>query len=178
MNWITLFTSLEGRIGRKKFWIGMLILSAIGAVISFVTGPILGGGMRWAFSELSLTTPPSADTWRVINARLGWYSLFMSLIFAWPYIALIVKRRHDRGSNGYEVWVLFGLQILGILIQISGIGMSFQEINGVTHPVPNLLGIVPGIGTGILGIYVFVVAGFLRGDSGDNRFGPDPLAVA
>lgn len=36
MNWIALFTSFEGRIGRKQFWIGMIALGVIEAIATLL----------------------------------------------------------------------------------------------------------------------------------------------
>jgi uncharacterized membrane protein YhaH (DUF805 family) len=42
-------------------------------------------------------------------------------------------------------------------------------------PTPTPLLVVLGLVAGILGIYLLVVCGFLKGTAGSNNYGPDPL---
>ena len=53
--------------------------------------------------------------------------------------------------------------------------MTTTEFNGVSFPTPTLLFNILGLIAGVLGIYLLVVMGFLRGTPGPNAYGPDPL---
>ena len=88
-----LFMSLQGRIGRGKFWLGVL-----GIVVgSLVIGAVLG--MLGLFNVDPATGQPGAGFW------IG-YLILMALLI-WPSICIYAKRFHDRDKSGW--WMLIGL---------------------------------------------------------------------
>jgi uncharacterized membrane protein YhaH (DUF805 family) len=122
MNWGYLFTSMEGRIGRKSFWLGIVVLVVISLIASILD------------VVLHMPRIAASDT----NAGIGIISGIVSLILIYPGIALSGKRWHDRNKSAW--WIL--------------------------------IGIIPVIGW----LWSLIETGFLRGTSGANRFGADPLA--
>jgi uncharacterized membrane protein YhaH (DUF805 family) len=77
-----LFAGLEGRVGRRSFWLhGVLTLTALGVVFM-------------ALLEIAGVAPERAE--RLAN-----------LLVACPAIAISVKRWHDRNRSAW--WVLVGL---------------------------------------------------------------------
>ena len=114
MDWKYLLTSFDGRIGRKSFWLGNLVIFLIGLVLAAVNTPI-------AFKFEYVGDAVSA---------IG------TLALIYLQIALSAKRWHDRGKSGW--WTLIGF--------------------------------VP-----VIGLWMLVECGFLRGTPGDNQYGPDPL---
>ena len=106
----------------------------------------------------------------------GWASLVLFLVFAYPIYALCVKRRHDRNSNGLDVVIYLALVVVLLLVQALGLGMSPTEVPGVgVLMMPTPLYSVLGAISGIFGLYLLVVMGFLKGTPGPNNYGPDPL---
>jgi uncharacterized membrane protein YhaH (DUF805 family) len=83
MDWKYLFTSREGRISRKPFWLASLALFAGMLIVSFVFGPFLG--------VLSLL-------------------LFIPLVIAGFMVTL--KRAHDRDRPEWYVIAYYALAIL------------------------------------------------------------------
>lgn len=118
MDWRYLFTSIQGRINRQKFWIGAVILAVISIIASILDAvfglPRLGG-----------------------QYSSGPIGLVVSLILIYPSVALTAKRWHDRNKSAW--WIL--------------------------------INIIPVIGW----IWSLVENGFLKGTSGPNNYGPDPL---
>jgi len=114
---------MEGRINRKPFWLGivvMVVISLIASVLDMILGmPRIGA------SEMSAGT--------------GVISAVVSLVLIYPSIALSAKRWHDRGKSAW--WIL--------------------------------INIIPVIGW----IWSLVETGFLKGTTGSNQYGPDPLIV-
>lgn len=174
MDWKFLFGSFDGRISRKTFWIGTVILAIALIVVSFLVLPILGLGMMnpaLPGGDVEAMGQQFLDA----ASRAGWANLVVILIFAYPFMAMWLKRRHDRNSPGWDVYVYFAL--LALLSVLQGLGLCFtiSEVNGVPMPTPTLIGtIVPAI-VALLAVYLLVVMGFLKGDSGANAYGPDPL---
>jgi uncharacterized membrane protein YhaH (DUF805 family) len=93
MDWKYLFTNYEGRIGRKQWWTGVLILIVVAILVRLVLGE--GGLIQFVIGVLMLLAG----------------------------LALHIKRCHDRGKSGWWclllliplvniIWALIDLGIL------------------------------------------------------------------
>jgi uncharacterized membrane protein YhaH (DUF805 family) len=179
---ISNFTSLEGRIGRQQWWIGVVILIVINIIISFLIMPLVGISMMPNFAAL-MADPNNVDPAAIAESvaatmrTAGWVSLVIFLIFLYPSAALSIKRRHDKDNSGLDVWIYFGLTALLLLLQALGLFMTVTPIPGtdISMPTPSLPLVILQIVVGIYGLYLLVVLGFLRGTAGPNQYGPDPL---
>ena len=161
---ISLYTTTSGRIGRKDFWIGAIILGVIfGVINSVVTNMVIGS----ATANIAAATDIDAAIADAMKMG-GWVSLVITLVFAYPWYALAVKRRHDRNSSGVDYLVLLGLQVAMALITALGFGYSGLER---TMPLTILF-----VATAAMGLYMLVMLGILKGTEGSNQYGPDPLA--
>ncbi len=176
-NVMGLFTSLEGRIGRGRWWLGVVILIVAGIIVSIILS-MLGFGM--SFGAMMGGTPESIAAAASAGAsRAAWGSVISFIIFAYPSYALSIKRRHDRDSNGLDLQIYYALSFILLLLQALGVGMSTMDVgNGVVVPTPSMPMAILSIIMLIYGIYMLVVLGFLRGTAGPNRYGPDPLGAA
>jgi uncharacterized membrane protein YhaH (DUF805 family) len=97
MDWKYLFTSFEGRISRKPFWLGNLalyILLVVVIVVPLLIASLFGFGMNP--DEISSATP-TFSIWH-------WLVLLLILFTIYPSIAIQTKRWHDRGKSGW--WFL------------------------------------------------------------------------
>lgn len=94
MNWGYLYTSLEGRISRKPYWLATLLMIALCAPVQFF--------LLWAAG-------PSIP-------------ILFGLLLIYPSFALAVKRAHDRGRPTGLIVAFFGLVILLNVIQLLGVG--------------------------------------------------------
>jgi uncharacterized membrane protein YhaH (DUF805 family) len=156
-NLLANYMGFDGRLNRQKWWISAIILAVAGFIVSWVLGLVFGTGLM---IDPAILTDPAA-----LNAYLqkaGWIGLITGIILAYPYIAITVKRRHDRNNNGYDAMGLIALQIVVNLL--SALGLTF-----------GVVGQVLGVILGIYAIYILVVVGFLKGTAGPNSYGPDPL---
>lgn len=145
MDFSHLYLSTEGRIGRQSFWIGHLILAAIGIVFLMIIAAIFG--------QLSFAT-------RVMN-------FLYALIIAYPAYAVSAKRFQDRNKNGALGAILIGLTLLSSLLSL--IGLTGDPVT------PNALGMMLGIATLVVAVWFLVELGILRGTVGDNQYGPAPI---
>lgn len=152
MDWTTLLFSFNGRINRGKYWLAILIYSVIW--IAFIAAVLIWLG---GFNTENLFT--------LAGAGLAIWLAAMILIVAgtWSGFATGIKRLHDRGKSGW--WIVlfwFGPSILG----------------GMETGMPNLGGgfILSLAGTAIA-IWGFIELCCLRGTTGPNQYGPDPLEV-
>jgi uncharacterized membrane protein YhaH (DUF805 family) len=159
-NIIGNFVGFDGRINRQKWWIGVIILAVAGFILNWILGLVMGSG---AMTLEQLMDPATMQ-------KLGWQGLIVGIILAYPYIAITIKRRHDRNNNGYDA---VGLIILGLVYNL-------LQALGIVGGMGNMAG---GFGLGaiisliflVYAIYILVQVGFLKGTVGANTYGPDPL---
>ena len=150
---VSLLTTTEGRIGRKQWWIGVLVLIAAGIVASIILSIISMGNLT----------------------IMAWGGFLISLALLWPSYCIGIKRRHDRDNDGKDLIALIAVSVLLNLLQVLGIGVSTIDFNGVAMPTPDMwLAILQGL-VFLFAIYMLVQVGFLRGTPGPNSYGPDPL---
>ena len=157
-NLVGNFTGMDGRLNRQAWWIGVVVLIVVAIVLNFILGAIFGGGMP---SIEQLTDPAFMAGYA---QKQGWISLIIGLITAYPYIAISVKRRHDRDNNGYDAIGLIVFSLVWSLVQALGFVDS-------TNPVYMIVSVI----FLIYAIYILVQLGFLKGTAGPNSYGPDPL---
>lgn len=172
-----LFFSFDGRIGRRRFWIGILGLAIAVIVISLVILPVLGLSMM---GGIPADMNNNQEIYAFFDGQMrrgGWISLIMLIVFAWPSLAVMIKRAHDRGSAGMLVYAGFALTGLSDLFQGLGLTHGASMVEGMPVPGPNLLGIVLSVAMTIIGLILLVTLGFLKGTKGSNPYGVDPLAA-
>lgn len=147
-----LLTTTDGRIARKQWWLGTVVLIVASIVLSLVLG-LLGLG--------------------------SWAQLIAYLALLYPSWCIGLKRRQDRDNNGLDFKILLVVSGLATLLQAFGIGVTMTDIgNGIMVPTPDLWLSVVFFATAILGIYLLVQLGFLKGTAGPNSYGPDSLGYA
>lgn len=157
MNLKHLFFETNGRIGRKQFWIGTLILIVVGIIIAGLSLSLLLSG----------------------GAFFGVFSLVLFLLFAYPVYCLYIKRLHDRENGGFPLIAYLALTLVSTLLSL-GIGpQDFANPEALTAIASSpMFWVLQVLNIVIFGfaIYLLVVCGFLKGTSGPNSYGPDPLA--
>jgi uncharacterized membrane protein YhaH (DUF805 family) len=186
-NIVGLFTSTEGRISRKSWWLGTVILIIANIIIGFLILPLVGVSMMPNIGALVSpdgNVDPAAIAQMATDAarRASWASLIIFVIFAYPVYALSIKRRHDKDNNGMDVIIYLAITAVLLLIQALGIGMDMMAMpigdQTLTVPVPAMWLSLLTFAVGIFAIYLLVVLGFLKGTAGPNQYGPDPLGGA
>jgi uncharacterized membrane protein YhaH (DUF805 family) len=155
-----------GRISRKTYWLNWIVpyiaLALAVVLLDFVLFPI---------------SPATGEPPPVLQSILG-------LAAIWPSIAVATKRLHDRGMTGW--WNAAPL-LLVVPLAVAAYWYYYSTKMAAGDPAavasdPALGGIVGGA-AGIL--FVAIVAWvilypainilFLRGQSGANKYGDDPL---
>jgi len=154
-NMVQNFIGFDGRLNRQAWWISVIILIVVAIVLNFILGAVMGTGMMMSPADLA-----QSGTLQ----KLALQSLIISVLTTYPYLAITIKRRHDRNNNGYDA---AGLIILSILYNLAG---AF----GLISPT-GTIAMIFGIVFLIYGIYILVQVGFLKGTPGANSYGPDPL---
>ena len=150
-NFIELFTSFHGRISRQSWWLGIVILFPLS-----IAGAALLDPARYSLVS-SVVLPPNL-------AATIW-----SLLVVFPMTAITVKRFNDRD---WPNWLGYGY---GLIASVQIIALHFGFLAGPVMSTQETIAIVI---FGLLGLFIVIVNGFLRGTSGPNRYGPDPLSSA
>jgi len=147
---MNLFFSTEGRIGRGKWWLGIILLLIIG-IVFFAIFPTI------ALNPL--------------------YILIVSIIFLYPVSCLYLKRLQDR-NKGHMPWLWIFI-VPGFLYNLAAfLGIGFEQVEiipGVQSASPTGIGVLLSLAAFVVGLWALVECGFLRGTKGDNDFGPDPV---
>lgn len=157
-NIIANFTGMDGRLNRQPWWIGMIILGVVQFIVLWIVGLIIPGG------AVTIGADGTVDPNAIVGTlqRSGWIGLVIALIFAYPFLALAVKRRHDRNSTGYDAYGFLAVELIYYIVM--GLGLTL-----------NIVGSIIGLIFLVYGLYMLVVLGFLKGTAGPNNYGADPL---
>ena len=152
MHWLAwLLFGFRGRIPRKTYWLAQAILQV--PAIASVAGYLMVNG---------LALPPPGP------AALP--SLLWSLALLFPAFAVAVKRFNDRG---HPFW------IAGIWLGLACAGAAFAFIDPFADPMDWGRGHWAALTLFVIvGLWLVIDLGMLRGQRGPNRHGPDPLDPA
>jgi uncharacterized membrane protein YhaH (DUF805 family) len=169
MDYKWLLFRFEGRINRARYWLATLVIlgsmlfalllqAAICLGFGIPTGPlninIIGISASFQLADEEVTS--KAGLFPQIATTL------MMLLFAWCYAAVSIKRLHDRDKSGW--WMI-------PFVAASGVYGQFGDGLGGSWTAAFL-----GLAVFVAFIWGVVEMYFLKGSSGPNRFGPDPLA--
>lgn len=158
-----LFTNFEGRISRRTFWFGLLVIILVGLGISLFAVSFIG-------------TPAFVGTTGLLG-RLAMFVLSLPVLF--PIIALVVKRLHDRDHAAYPRAFLFaGATLIISFINATKIGFTTMTVGGRTFETPGAASYLTIAACMVVMAWLMIGLGLRQGTRGSNRFGPDPRAAA
>jgi uncharacterized membrane protein YhaH (DUF805 family) len=165
--WSWMF-ALEGRISRSKWWLGSFVLLSV----IILTGLILNSVMaRYPELQQHLNNPEwfnSKEAEPVLAAIGPWMigAMFIIALVMWSLLALGVKRLHDRGLSSWLILVVV-LPFLGAAVAPS---LAAELDLGENVVRVSLLLLTASV------IWSVLQFGILKGETGPNEHGPDPLA--
>lgn len=151
-NFIELLTSFRGRISRKSWWLGfviIMILSIAGTLVLHPDAFSLDPDVAW--------TP-------------NWAATIWGLLLIIPYTAITVKRFNDRD---WPNWLGYGVGLTAALLTI-GQHFGFFTFGPDMSTTEGIVGLVLYLPL----LFALIDNGFLRGTKGPNRYGPDPTPSA
>jgi uncharacterized membrane protein YhaH (DUF805 family) len=91
-------------------------------------------------------------------------------ILAYPAAAVFAKRLHDRNKTGWLAALLIVPMLIETVLDPAG-GVTQTELVHWVYRATSAM-------TLLVALWFLIELGCLRGTDGDNRYGPDPLAVA
>ena len=107
MDWKNLYLSMDGRINRQPFWLGLLALIIVQWIVIFIVSMLLGVSMM---GNMDPNMAPDVAASMAMKAMIPIW--IVSLLFLYPVLAVYTKRWHDRDKSGW--WSLI------ILVPIIG----------------------------------------------------------
>jgi len=149
-SWPQILFSFKGRLSRMQFLIGLLFLVvlvvALEGSIMFTLNSIFKG-----------VEPPTEEVTKQLASFEDRLWVIMTISVWWPSWALILKRLHDLGYGWKALLVFVALDVLSVGVNLLG----YKEFD--TQVTLFSLGLA-------------VMLGAIKGTTGTNRYGPDPLA--
>jgi uncharacterized membrane protein YhaH (DUF805 family) len=147
-----IFFSFHGRIGRQTYWLATLALTAV-----------LAGGLAGA-TAYATGEPFSPEVWEPIWA--GYYAVML-----WCGSAICLKRWHDRNRPAW-IYLLF------VLLSLVPLVLMIAKAKGLMPAAQTPYEILAYVLLLAFSLYLSVELGFIKGTTGPNRYGPDPLPPA
>ena len=149
MGIFSLLFSFNGRINRMQWWVVTILSNIIIAIITTI------------ISNYYFHNDYSPYNYSDYNIAKLVCSMFVLCVVLYIQLCINIKRFHDRNKDG-------AIPVSNVIVIVI---LSLLLVKGDSE-IFSLLGIV----SLLLHLWVFIVAGFLRGTQGDNKYGPDPLA--
>jgi uncharacterized membrane protein YhaH (DUF805 family) len=160
---MSMFTGFEGRINRAKWWLGAIILIVIGIIIGWIVSSIVGVSM-WGGG---MTTAPDGtvtfDT--AVLRQIAIAQLITFIILVYPWLAITTKRINDRDRPRYFAYIFLLPSVLSILAGLLGLSATA----GIAWII--------SLASIAIGIWALIELGILKGTTGPNQHGPDPLGT-
>ena len=122
-----LLFSVNGRIGRKTWWLTNLAMMVVGIVVMGILGTLFG---------MSMMVVDEVTGMPVFSFIGALPMIAINIVFLWVSIALSVKRLHDNDMRGW--WYLLVLvPLLGplALLIICGFIKGDEDANRFGEPV-------------------------------------------
>ncbi len=163
-----LFFNFEGRISRKSWWIGQLVLMAVSLALALPLFWLFGVSIDFYWND-EPSTPKTALV-----------ELIVFLVTLRPFLAIDIKRIHDRRRTAYLIVPMYLFELFMMAMDGLGKNLFTSYLDPRTQDITNLpLLIMLTIALAVMVLYfiwMIIELGFLRGTKGDNKYGPDPLA--
>ena len=151
MSLITNLIGFQGRITRRTFWLGLLLL--------IIFSP-------FAFTTI-ISSDPFGDVVQSIR-QLGLKGLVWSVVLLFVLAALLTKRLHDRNKTGLYAGLFYGPALLKAVQFYTG-----YSLEGGWFSFLQDWGWLIGWELGFVGLWFLVELG-LYGPVDPNKYGPDP----
>lgn len=151
MDWTNILFSFRGRLNRAKYWLVVLINVIVW--VAFMIAAMTTGGLNALYGA-------GMDGSSLVIILLG---VAVGIFSVWTSLATAIKRLHDREKSGWWILVFWGLPCI---------------LNGASVFAADISAIVLAIASFGISVWGFVEIACLKGTTGPNNYGPDPLPAA
>jgi uncharacterized membrane protein YhaH (DUF805 family) len=167
MDWTWFLFRFHGRISRARLWLSLLVIFGwmlLAVALMAVLNRMLGRPPAASLNLTDIFAVLDPDTFRgLTRADLlpAAAHVVLTPLFAWVFVAGVVKRLHDRDKSGW--WTVPFFVVPGLVNQYA------DRLPSTV--LPSILG---GLAA-LLSLWGFIELYCLAGDRWTNRFGPSPL---
>lgn len=141
-----LYTSLDGRIGRQSYWMGIVGFIVIALVAILI---------------ISLIASMSTTLGLILV-------LIVEIALLYPAYCLMGKRFQDRDKPASYALIGLGVSVLIGLLDV--LGITHDALGR-----PTAIGWICNVIQLVIGLWFLIELGFLRGTVGSNQYGEDPV---
>ena len=177
--------NFKGRAARYEFWNFVLFIILVDIVLTIINILIFGPTVTEGF-QVSIDSNGNQTSGLIIEQdyNSGWFGTVFGLVVLLPFVAVSVRRLHDRGRSA---WFLL-IPAVGLAIAIGLVSLNLTtapiDTTGLPADFPTQMP-VPQNATFLiaafliaLGSCVAPIVWFARASQpGPNRFGPNPHEV-
>jgi uncharacterized membrane protein YhaH (DUF805 family) len=117
---LSTFTSFDGRIPRKTFWLGYLVMLIVSWILMLLVSVVFGVSM---FASPDPTLSEEAQMMQAMeqmNAMMIPLGIVL-LLTLWPSLAIYTKRWHDRNKSGWWTLIIF-VPLIGAIWMLIELG--------------------------------------------------------
>jgi uncharacterized membrane protein YhaH (DUF805 family) len=171
------FIATEGRIGRKTYWLGFLVIF----LVCWVAAYAVGSAVNYLLDiphviTLSSVAPAEGGLQGSFTLTGGAVVVMGALLPAFALMPLIAKRLNDRDRGGWMRLLFVAPNLLLALLALVAIliAKGIVATGGVTALAFALLATL--LFAMIVWLWAIVELGVRRGTIGPNRYGADPAA--
>lgn len=155
---VQFYLGFSGRASRRAMWGGFLLPLLATLVGAFYAD--MGGYTAGAQTFLDLAGVG------VMGRALGPAMFIALVVWAWPFLAIGVRRYHDRGLGGWRFFLAIALIVGGVALADAGDDW-FPQFGALIAPTGLIIALIASVWF-VFGQYL------LPGQFGANRYGDDP----
>ena len=144
MNWVKVFFSPDGRIGRQTYWIGWLVLVAVHILLGWTGIAALVATYSWVVISVKRFHDMGKTGWLAAIPLVAWVVAIASIF---PIAITAIAAGVSGASEGET--------IAAVLTAVGGAALMF-------------------LAAGVISIVFLIWQGVALGDPGENRYGPAP----
>jgi len=155
-SWADDLLSFRGRISRKRFWLWMLALTPLTALLQFMLVLIVGGSIKSVLTQ-------DVTFQHALLMQVG------VIPFWWFCLALGAKRLHDFNAGSGSFVAVLVLTVLFMAMYFLSVMMGADSAYRETKEFAAFTGMYSGFSFFV--IFVWVAIGLIPGTPGPNRYG-------
>jgi uncharacterized membrane protein YhaH (DUF805 family) len=168
------FIGFDGRIGRKSWWLGTIVMFILASLFYLLLGVIMKSNTMAMVDPVNMKDPVLMQA-ALKSSQIQ--VLITTALFLYPGLALMGKRLNDRERPSWLKYVFYAPAVLSAVLGVFGLTQVMRDVGGgLVVPYPTTLDWILTVLIFISGFWAIIELGFLRGTVGSNRFGADPIA--
>lgn len=177
--------NFSSRADHYEFWNFVIFLVAASILLTIVNSLVFGPTVTESVQiQIDLSGNQSVGLVRKANYDSGWLGTIFGIITLIPFIAITIRRLHDRDKSGWYILtpafgfaLAFGMLFLNtVKVPIDTTGLPAEFPTEISMPAGPFLFLVSWL-IAAASIVVLIVRLARQGTQGPNRFGPNPNEV-